>query len=832
MKLLYNIKTDMANDHFACRIMNLAEGSIPTEFPKLYKDVYQQYKIFEYVRVINSNIKSINDFENNWLPHLGFNSKNNFTEGQRASENKHTKYVTDSKLIRRLDYYNGDYYLLPNNEVSYLKHTPENVILYCNKSANRGGRTFIHSVVGIENEIMKQDNGNELLHKYESRGISLEFGYLDMNDPAQAQLYTPSWQEKFNTNNIETALAECMNDTNIDYAFVKQNGKFNILITRTLLPGYIYGENCKYFRPPRIAITEPSINNGFRRFTFGPTKKNKDVLHNYDNYEEFSKDEISIFIRAFLNTRQGVSWKEKDFIIMNNITHCQSKESHDGKLELYVCMSNKINVYDKYINTNLNTITFTDEPPHGIPVKEIKDGCCYWGFNTELSVANNNMWSTHVSMMSFDAKTNLDNKKLYIIKSEAKKYGHIHVYNTGLYDSNNDEFKANVDDLVSRLNFRKATTYPYGGSKSGRTPRTSVTKKTKSVDKYPSELFLLPHNEILYQHALPIQLFFSALIPSKHGGRTFSHSSILFEKVLRSTSYGEKLFNTVMKNGFTIKTGFVSKYEPEKHKNFLVAWEDRFGVPANKRKEELNSIVEGFNKMTNKKYTLEQYVNEKLIKYSEIFPVYFQNVSEKEKMFRIESMLLAKHALCWRTIDKFDRCEWRKNQDTGYPYLYTKINIASYKTDLYNENIRYLLFPRIQYTDPDFVNGYRDFTIGEYTLTPNDIDLLLKAYWLTREGLFYKPGDFQLINNIQYSHSREGYEDHPQDDKKRKIVVAMGGTFFTDKLLQNYQDYITKISHNYPKKDIYNEPTIYEPRKTSKKQNNQNVTRKISKKKH
>jgi hypothetical protein len=807
-KLLYKINSDMSKEDFACRIMNLKEKKNKIDTLSICNNILQQYKIFNYVRIIKSKVKSINDFHNNWLPNLNFNINNNFELGQRASEIKHHKYVTNDKLIRRLDFYNNNFYLLPNNEVAYLKNTPENVIFYCNKKAKKGGRTFIHSVIDIENEILKQKNGEELLKKYELRGISLEFGYLDKNHPMQKNLYTPSWQEKFETNDINIALNKCKINKDIDYVYIKNDNNYDILITRTLLPGYIYSKNIKYFRPPRIAITNPSIENGFRRFTFGPTNKDNNLLNNYNNYETFSKDEINIFIKAFLNTRQGTEWEEKDFIIFNNITHCHSKESYIGDLDLFVCMSNKINVNNPYLEFDLNNIE--NNPPVGIDINKKKDNCCYWGYTIPLDEANKKMWNDYISMMAFDAKKNINKNTIKTIKLEAKKYGHLHIYNSGLINKNIDKFKNNIDNLVKNLNFNKKTTYPYGGSKSGRTPRVSISKKTKSVDKYPSELFLLPHNEILYQHALPKQLFFCGLNPTNFGGRTFSHSAILFERILKSNKDGLKLYNLIKKKGFTIKTGFVSKYEPEKYKNFLVSWEDRFSVPKNKRIEELNKLVKSYSKIKNKNYNLNEYLNEKLIKYNKIFPIYFNNITIKEKFIRIENMILAKHLLCIKSIDKFDKCEWKKNKESGYPYLYTTINIESFKKDLYNKNIEYLFFPRIQYTNPEFENGFRDFSIGNYKLTVKDINILLKSYWLTREGLNYNKGDFQIIDNIKYSHSRESYIDNSSKNK-RIIVVAMGGTFFTDKLIKINKEihYINKIKSSYPKYNIYNEETIY-----------------------
>ena len=460
--MIYNI----SNEEFAMRIMNLNEIKLLQNIDKICENIYQQYLIFNYLRIINSKVKSIDDFSNNWLPNFCFRGKE----------------------FRKFDYKN-------NNRL--LKNISENQIFYCNKKKIiKGGRIFIHSVIDIENEILKHKDGRKLLEKYKSKGISYEIEYSNL-----------SLKEKFNTNDINEALKICKKDKNIDLAYVKQynDSDTDILVTKIILPGYIYSKNSKYLRPPII--------NNYYKYTFGPDK--------FNNYEELSQNDINIFISAFSNTRQGIEWQEKDFIIMNNITHYYSTEKYDGELELFIFNSNKINIFEKYIEIDINNIKLNPSPPHGISNNKIINGCCDWGFDENIEEENIKLWNTYFSMIAFDCKGNIDKEKIKIIKSEAKKYGHIHVYNTGLYDKNIERFKNNIDNLVKNLNFTKKTIYPYGGTKSGRTPRISISKKTKSVDKYPSELFLLPHNEILYQHAFPIQLFFSAIVPSKYGGRTF-----------------------------------------------------------------------------------------------------------------------------------------------------------------------------------------------------------------------------------------------------------------------------------------------------------------------
>lgn len=74
---------------------------------------------------------------------------------------------------------------------------------------------------------------------------------------------------------------------------------------------------------------------------------------------------------------------------------------------------------------------------------------------------------------------------------------------------------------------------------------------------------------------------------------------------MKKNSYGLKLFNIIIKKGYTIKTSFVSKYESDKNKNFYISWEDRFKVPNRERKKNIKKILKGFNKLKNKNYTLK-----------------------------------------------------------------------------------------------------------------------------------------------------------------------------------------------------------------------------------
>ena len=56
--MIYNI----LDEEFAMRIMNLDENKLQQNENKICENIYQQYQIFNYIRIINSKIKSIDNF--------------------------------------------------------------------------------------------------------------------------------------------------------------------------------------------------------------------------------------------------------------------------------------------------------------------------------------------------------------------------------------------------------------------------------------------------------------------------------------------------------------------------------------------------------------------------------------------------------------------------------------------------------------------------------------------------------------------------------------------------------------------------------------------------
>ena len=97
-----------------------------------------------------------------------------------------------------------------------------------------------------------------------------------------------------------------------------------------------------------------------------------------------------------------------------------------------------------------------------------------------------------------------------------------------------------------------------------------------SVDTYPPELYLLPHNEILYQRKLPRRLLFYCLDPGSSGGRTFAHSSHTLHNLLQEdVVIGQPLLLKIQKHGYLIRSGFPKTNE---ECPYVRTWSERFGT--------------------------------------------------------------------------------------------------------------------------------------------------------------------------------------------------------------------------------------------------------------
>lgn len=257
---------------------------------------------------------------------------------------------------------------------------------------------------------------------------------------------------------------------------------------------------------------------------------------------------------------------------------------------------------------------------------------------------------------------------------------------------------------------------------SGRTTRKALSRELRATDEYPAHLWLLPHNEVLYQRHMPASLlFFSAsACPTAQGGRTFVHEADGMERWLRSRGpRGEALLDALREHGMLIEMGFVDERHPEKHTNYFRSWQDRFDTRSRDEAE----------------------------------------------------------ARCRASTLQFDECWWREEPTpSGEPCftLMTRVRVPGFYVDP-TSGRETMFFPRIALDPPSIVNGHRRYPLGNgRELDDVEVDLLLGAFLATREGLHYEAGDILLCDNIRYGHSREAFSP------PRTLGVAMARTVSTE----------------------------------------------------
>jgi hypothetical protein len=103
----------------------------------------------------------------------------------------------------------------------------------------------------------------------------------------------------------------------------------------------------------------------------------------------------------------------------------------------------------------------------------------------------------------------------------------------------------------------------------------------------------------------------------------------------------------------------------------------------------------------------------------------------------------------------------------------TRITLPIFVKDLSHEECS--RFPRTALDGPQAHNAYRRFPLGNNEeLAVDEITVLFRAFWQSRQGQHYQSGDLLLIDNIRFGHGRESFSG------KRLI----GARFWTDDVSQ------------------------------------------------
>lgn len=717
----------MRSETFSDRVFD-ADGDVR----KHLAQILLEYRLHGQIHVTNTGLANRESLLQ-MLPEIGFTSERKFTWGGRASLGTQNKWV-EGDVLRNLDYYPPHLYLLPNTEVQYSKIAPKDVLFFVEAPhvAGSGGRMFTHDIKNLEYSIATQPGGQELLDKIRAQGLTIVTGYVDDTHPERKKNYFKSWQELSGFLDIDAAISE-LKKRKVDYDRVwKQTdstGSTYTLMTKISIAGFRNEFGEEYLNLPRIAVSQPSFENGYRQFLFG-------------NGDEFTSAQINILLKAYLATREGSVSKKGDLFIMNNMRVAHSRESFDPKNNSHAFLvgmsgvrfddrvpsDQQAEIKDQFGLIEPQFIPLwnsarlpSSELPKGVDTKK-SGGVRY------LTPPIEDQFKERFSMQIYDlAGRDLTDPVVQAeINSEYAKYGHLHIINNHKYTDSLPE------SVLASLGFAPDEQFQWGGTNSGRTVRTPLGSGFHTVDKFPSQMPLLAHNEILYQRVLPLKMLFHyrQVSGEGYGGRTFVHSAQNMELLVReSGEVGEVLLKKLKKYGQLIRTGFLDQNHPDKEQNYVRSWQDRFGTT------DIDVAVK----------------------------------------------------ICSEQRTHFDHC-WKKvlaaTDAKGQPtyMLMTEVTIPMFKHDSRNDK-SYMMFPRIAYDNPSIINGFREFIIGNgEDFTVREREILIKASWQTREGVYQNPGDIILLDNMRYGHSREPYSEVDAQGKplSRKAAVIMAGQFYTD----------------------------------------------------
>ncbi len=294
------------------------------------------------------------------------------------------------------------------------------------------------------------------------------------------------------------------------------------------------------------------------------------------------------------------------------------------------------------------------------------------------------------SVRVFDGEGTLNDARSAAIRREFDRHGAVLVQNTGIEV---EHAGALPTTILAALGFSPNDSFPWGGMSSGRTTRRALSPELRATDEYPPHLWLLPHNEVLYQRTIPARLlFFSARdVEPDQGGRTFVHEAAALERFL-VTNGGTSLLDGLRRHGLLIEMGFVDEGHPERHLNFFRSWQERFAT------------------------------------------------TDRAEAAR----------RCRAATHQFDECWW-KDEGGGHATLMTRIRVPAFcGRSLLFPRIA-LDPPSVRNGHRRYPRGDgRPFTRGE-------LDLLLHGFLETREGAQWRAGDLLLCDNVRYGHSREAF---------------------------------------------------------------------------
>lgn len=292
--------------------------------PALLEKIKTVFAATGALHVTNTGVTTAGDMSA-LLPALGFGREEQYSEGGRTAGVWQEKWAAPG--LRRMDYYPPQFALLPNTEIQYRRDFPARVLLFCQTSAGTGGDIGIHDAKDVEAHLRASGTGAALLDKISAHGLTIETGFLDKNHPEKPNNYYQSWQERFGSDDRDAALASARAlASEYDDCWWQEDSGYGILCARITIPGFIEHKGEKIMRFPRIAMTPPAIQNGFRKFPLG-------------NGVEMTEEEKSLVKDAYAASRTGGATGAGDMILLDNIRYGHSRTPYEGPRAILVAMA-------------------------------------------------------------------------------------------------------------------------------------------------------------------------------------------------------------------------------------------------------------------------------------------------------------------------------------------------------------------------------------------------------------------------------------------------------------------------------------------------------------
>ncbi|MEO0336718.1 MAG: hypothetical protein AAF202_09995, partial [Pseudomonadota bacterium] len=197
---------EQIDDRFSMQVFDLAGRDLND--PQVLAEIKTEFAKYGRLHVVG-NSKYISELPDQVIESLGFAPDVQFAWGGKDSGR--TVRTPKGKGFHSVDKYPATQPLLPHQEILYQRILPKRMLFHYRKVSGhgRGGRTLVHSGRNLERILNQSSVGRGLVEKLKTYGQSIVTGFLDENHSLKEQNFVRSWQDRFQTQDIEQALVNC-----------------------------------------------------------------------------------------------------------------------------------------------------------------------------------------------------------------------------------------------------------------------------------------------------------------------------------------------------------------------------------------------------------------------------------------------------------------------------------------------------------------------------------------------------------------------------------------------------------------------------------------------